>query len=229
MGFFKFLKREKKEAVDELDLPPAPPPLEGFEENLPDFPNLPDFDEQKISIKPEDMPKFDFLEEEEKMPDLSKEEPIPDLESVQEMEQNQIPSIAAPEIHQREPIMPQLPEDILPKPIPIKAEPEEQLHTEQQSMEIESHPKAERKLFAHEKRPYRMSAAKTVYVRVDKFKATLGSVNIIRNDLRKSEEALMKLETIKISKDRSFDKVKSSLEDLQKKLIFIDKTLFKGE
>ena len=49
-----------------------------------------------------------------------------------------------------------------------------------------------------------------------------------RNDLRKSEEALMKFENIKNAKDKSFDKVKSSLEDLQKKLIFIDKTLFKG-
>lgn len=224
MGFFKFLKREKKGAVDELDLPPAPPPLEGFEDNLPDFPNLPDFDEQKISIKPEDMPKFEFPEEEENMPDLDKEEPVPDLAPVQDMEEKPIPSIAAPEIPQREPIMLQLPEDILPKPIPVKAEPEEQ-----PPMEIETHPKAERKLFVHEKRLHRMSVAKTVYVRVDNFKATLGSVNIIRNDLRKSEEALMKLETIKISKDRSFDKVKSSLEDLQKKLIFIDKTLFKGE
>ena len=70
---------------------------------------------------------------------------------------------------------------------------------------------------------------KTIYIRIDNFKATLGSINIVRSDLRKSEEALNKLETLKSSKDRSFDKVKVSIDDLQKKLIFIDKTLFKGE
>ena len=83
-----------------------------------------------------------------------------------------------------------------------------------------------RRLFAHEKR---REIPKTIYVRVDNFKATLGSINIVRSDLRKSEEALTKLENIKSSKDKSFDKIKSSLDDLQKKLIFIDKTLFKGD
>ena len=68
-----------------------------------------------------------------------------------------------------------------------------------------------------------------MYVRVDKFKAALQNIGIIRGNLRKSEEAVMKLENIKNAKDRSFDKVKSSLDDLQKKLIFVDKTLFKGE
>src|SRR5437773_1236800 len=50
MGFFKFLKREKKGNIDELDLPPAPPPLEGFDDKdsdfgkgqMPDFPNFDD-------------------------------------------------------------------------------------------------------------------------------------------------------------------------------------------
>ena len=52
---------------------------------------------------------------------------------------------------------------------------------------------------------------------------------MIRSDLRKSEEALLKLEQMKGAKDRSYDKFKASLDDLQKKLIFIDKTLFKGD
>ena len=51
----------------------------------------------------------------------------------------------------------------------------------------------------------------------------------MRSDLKKSEEVLNKLEGIKNSKDKSFDKMRASLDDLQKKLIFIDKTLFKGE
>ena len=51
----------------------------------------------------------------------------------------------------------------------------------------------------------------------------------VEQELKKSEELIMKLESIKNSKDKSFDKMKSSLEDLQHKLIFIDKTLFEGD
>ena len=66
VGFFKFLKRDKEQGNDaELDLPPAPPPLEGFEDdknvNFPEFP--------QISAPKDDDFKFDFPEE-DKMPDL---------------------------------------------------------------------------------------------------------------------------------------------------------------
>ena len=41
MGFFKFLGREKTKDLNELDLPPAPPPIEGFEDdNVGDFPDI---------------------------------------------------------------------------------------------------------------------------------------------------------------------------------------------
>ncbi len=69
----------------------------------------------------------------------------------------------------------------------------------------------------------------SLYVRVDKFKIALDHINVIRSDLRKSEEDVMKLEGLKREKDKSFDRFKLSLDDLQKKLIFVDKTLFKGE
>jgi len=86
-----------------------------------------------------------------------------------------------------------------------------------------------RSLFAHRAPARQRPAARTVYVRVEDFKAMLGTINIIRNDLRKSDEALMKLENIKNSKDKSFDRIKLHLDDLQKKLIFVDKTLFEEE
>src|SRR3989338_8685683 len=60
VGFLKFLKREKKQEVSEdFDLPPEPPPMEGFEgkeHEMPDF--------GKISA-PDDFPKFDFPENDE--------------------------------------------------------------------------------------------------------------------------------------------------------------------
>ena len=74
-----------------------------------------------------------------------------------------------------------------------------------------------------------MRTRREVYVRIDSFKAVLDNINMIRSSARKSDESVIRLEGIKNSKDRAFDRVKSSLADLQKKLIFIDKTLFKGD
>ena len=200
MGFLKFLKRERKGDV-ELDLPPAPPPLEGFEESLPELPELPDI--EKISA-PEDF-KFDFPEDKE-MTDFGRED----------MEYTPVPDF------------PEVPEEAMPSASMQAAaqEPEEEFQQQTESLDIT--PKPEKRLFAHEQERM-LPTRSTIYVRVDKFKATLGSINIVRNDLRKSDGSLTKLETIKSSKDKSFDKVKLSLDDLQKKLIFIDKTLFKGE
>ena len=91
-------------------------------------------------------------------------------------------------------------------------------------------PRIERRLFRQEKRIAKeISSRREAYVRVDRFRATLQNIGMIKGNLRKSEEILIKLENIKNAKDMSFDKVKSSLDDLQRKLIFVDKTLFKGE
>ena len=227
MGFLKFLKRGKRESLDELDLPPAPPPLEGFEENLPELPELPDF-EEKISAPEHGMEeemKFDFPEAqdlgkedfpgmnfpEERIADSSETPKFPDFQEIEE--KPPISYIRAP--------MPQAPQPV----IPAVSEPQQEPEEEKPGFAPEF-PRMGRRLFAHEKR---REIPKTIYVRVDNFKATLGSINIVRSDLRKSEEALMKLENIKNSKDKSFDKIRTSLDDLQKKLIFIDKTLFKGD
>lgn len=228
MGFLKFLKRGKKESLDELDLPPAPPPLEGFEENLPELPELPDF-EEKISAPEHEMGKemkFDFPEN---APDFSKDDfPRMDLPEEKIADSGEMPEFPDfPEFEEKLPVPPvRAPMPQVSQPaIPAVSEPQQEPEEEKPSFATEF-PRMGRRLFAHEKR---REIPRTIYVRVDNFKATLGSISLIRSDLRKSEEALMKLENIKNSKDKSFDKVRASLDDLQKKLIFIDKTLFKGE
>ncbi len=212
MGFLKFLKREKKEGLDELDLPPEPPPLEGFHENLPELPEFPDIGKDISGM--EYIPKFDFPEKEAQgfqgFPDDEAQMPL--LEDAPE------PADAAPLISEPAPQIPQSMAELQQVQQAPTLMPHERQKTER------------RKLFAHEETGVSgIPIGKTIYIKVDRFKATLGSINIVRNDLRKSEEALAKLETIKAAKDRSFEKIKSSLDDLQKKLIFVDKTLFKGD
>ena len=220
MGFLKFLKREKKDTLDELDLPPAPPPLEGFEDNMPELPDFPDFGEEKISAPKEDMADFNFPEEEQSIPE-SKENTM-EFPSFPEIEEKPMPAI--PPIR----ITTQIPESIsMPQ---LELEPEQEEIAEEQPMPSDTYPKMAGRLFSQEKRILReRPSAKTIYVSVDNFKATLGSINMVRSNLRKSEEALVKLESIKNATDKSFDKMKSLLDDLQRKLIFVDKTLFKDE
>lgn len=213
MGFLKFLKKEKKEdSFHELDLPPAPPSLEGFED---DAQKLSDF--QDIDDKPQsedDMPKFDFdiPEDDKKMPEFPS---FPELDDVHGI----IPPVTAPPMQPSSKIPPQLPE------------------MEQEEPEVHDIPAKPKGLFREEgdlldkKQDFGqlIKRGRTIYVRVDKFKSALGNINMIRNDLKKSEDALMKLENMKNAEYKSFDTMKSSIEDLQKKFIFVDKTLFKGD
>ncbi len=208
VGFLKFLKREKKEE-DELDLPPAPP-LHQTETD--DF----SFDDKEFGLDLPDMPDLKEPEPKLDIPDFGMEQDelpsLPDIEP-------QIPPIRAPFAAE-----PQIPEPVpTPPPVPIVEPEPATLQPEPEEVVMPKH-----RIFAREKR-YERPARREVYVKIDKFRAVLENINTIRGDLRKSEELLMKLENLKNAKDRSFDKVKSSLGDLQKKLIFADRTLFKGE
>ena len=70
---------------------------------------------------------------------------------------------------------------------------------------------------------------RNIFIRVEDFRNALGSIAVIRRDLKNSDENLSKMEHMKASKEKHYDKLKSSLADIERKLIFIDKSLFKGE
>ena len=65
--------------------------------------------------------------------------------------------------------------------------------------------------------------------RFEKFKEIRRGINVARNDLKKAGEVLMKLMDMKDVKDKEFNKWKGTMEDIQKKMVFIDKNLFKGD
>ena len=210
MGFLKFLKREKKEdALESLDLPPAPPSMDDFDDKLPEMPEFPELNEK---IPAPEFPKFDFNEE--KIPQMDDKLASQDFP---EMEEDTVPiePISMPQGNATQP---------LPQPMPEH----EEIASQQEEMQLSEPIKTERRLFRHKIRRESLGR-KEVYVRVDKFKAMLQSISMMRSDLRKSEEALLKLENIKNAKDRSYERVKSSISDLQNKLIFVDKTLFRGD
>ena len=238
MGFFKFLKRDKEQGNDaELDLPPAPPPLEGFEDdknaNFPEFP--------QISAPKDDDFKFDFPEE-DKMPDLGKDEGMPafpdfddfDKEPQESEDTHQpvsVPNMNMPPAQKMVPAFnpaPQMPrQDLSASDYQRASSPiTPSIAVSELSQSPQSQPSQQAP--RHKAHEMAIRSNQSLYVRVDKFKIALDHINVIRSDLRKSEIDLMKLEGLKHEKDSSFEKFKSLLDDLQKKLIFIDKTLFKG-
>ena len=219
MGFFKFLKKDKKEGNDaELDLPPAPPPLEGFEDDKnSDFPEFP-----QISAPKDDDFKFDFPQD-DKMPDLGKDGELPDFPDLEDLDK--VPSanpqpVSVSSMQQAPKMMPSFNQTPIPR---------QEFNAPASQPAVQANPAAPTQAIPKHRGPERIvRSGESFYVRVDRFKIALDHINVIRSDLKKSEVDLMKLEGLKQEKDKSLDKFRLSLDDLQKKLIFVDKTLFKG-
>ena len=230
MGFFKFLKRGKKESLDDLDLPPLPPLKNShgnldidadFGQELPDFPEFPDLDKELGADSNGELPKLDFPEHDELSWTPQKYGQKPSFGNLPQSDDEPVTDDNAAED-----------QDLTSYsiPTPVQESKQEIAEPELKLPLAGSYPKSSGRLFSQEKKALRDSpAGKTIYLKVDDFKAMLGTITIVRNDLKKTEGYLSKLENLKSAKDSSFDKVKLSLDDLQKKLIFIDKTLFKGE
>jgi len=67
---------------------------------------------------------------------------------------------------------------------------------------------------------------KPVFVEVDSFKGLLDDVNKMRSSLSGSKDGFGTIEGLRMEQDKQLNKWKSQLEDLQRKLIFIDRSLF---
>ena len=221
MGLFDAFKKKDRKKQEDLDLPPPPPSFDGMSDGLPDFPELDDNPRQ--GAMPSGMKSqnddFDFSKEQEiddmKMPEFPE---TPDIEDsmdaitaphddsnikdfdIDEDSDSDNSQYAAPKI-------PQLQTKAQYAKSPVQG----------QNMNMRAAPS----------KP--IVASGTTYLKVDDFRLMLGTISSARSEIRRSEENLVKLENLKISKDKSFDKIKASLEDIQKKLIFMDKTIFKGE
>ncbi|HLG23549.1 MAG TPA: hypothetical protein VI564_01320, partial [Candidatus Nanoarchaeia archaeon] len=192
----------------EGDLPPSVPAQQEAEPQMPDFPQLPDFEElhePNMDIPPISMPEGD----------LEADHNYQDYSISQQPEQEQTADLQSLDDDFEMPQIPKQP--ILSKP----AVPDIQQVPKSQVVE-------KRRLFAPRENVTESSQPESLYIRVDKFKDILGNVNVIRTDLKKYENSLGNLQDINNSKNNSSEKIKAMLNDLQKKIIFIDRTLFKG-
>jgi hypothetical protein len=65
-----------------------------------------------------------------------------------------------------------------------------------------------------------------IFVDIESFRRMLGDIDTIKNDIKASEMIIQHLNEIKNSKDKELDRWRSSLEDMQRKLNYVDKVLF---
>ena len=214
MGFLKFLKRDKSKDLDmdfdNFDVPPMPPGMEekGFE----DLPEMPDSDKPFSGIEEEKTPVSQIEIPPLQQPTDMQEpvfrpskgfKPMGSIKNDFEMEEPQEP-------------MPQIKENTSEiEPEPMRASPYERFSR----VAI----REERSVLKHK------DAKGPIFMRVDKFKNVLRNISEIRGGLKVSNEILSKLNEMDANAEKDFEKWKNVLTDLQKKLVFVDKTLFKGD
>ena len=239
LGFLKFLKRDKGkepdlglENVDDLDVPPPPPDFAtGSMEDgnkLPEFPELtempentkdsfPEFEEEPL---PELEPKLAGPElkpsESEVFPELKPDVGIQDIGQNPMMSSKPRPLFGAQNLPEQKPAFqaPRTPEIISQRPKQPEITPYQKFESDavRQERDVLSHKQT--------KGP--------VYIRVEKFRDILGGMSTIRNNVKIAEQSITRLNEIDENRDKVFDRWHNVMMDMQKKLIFVDKTLFKG-
>jgi hypothetical protein len=70
---------------------------------------------------------------------------------------------------------------------------------------------------------------KPLYVLVDHYKAVIEELSESRNLLKNSEDILFRLNEMKNESDKKYEQWRMQMEDIQRKLIFVDKSLFEGD
>lgn len=68
-----------------------------------------------------------------------------------------------------------------------------------------------------------------VYVKVDEYRDVLDALNVIRSKLNKAKTTLNKLHELKNKEDNELQYWENALTDVDKKVDYIDKSLFEPE
>ncbi len=207
------------EELKELELPPPPVkkkrrfffrkpkkvaeklPLPSIEEELPPLPPLPE-EEKELPPLPE------IEEEIPPMPPLPKEEEFPEIPPVPETEE-EIP--AMPPLPEKVPTLPELEREIHFTPLKPTPPPERPVREP---------------LRPKEPLPEEGISIRKKFITIDDFKQIQNNITNTKSTLKDIHFYLSELEEHK-KMDRKYLELNNSLQDIQKKLVFVDKTLFK--
>jgi len=68
---------------------------------------------------------------------------------------------------------------------------------------------------------------KPVFVKMEMFQSIINELNLIKNVAKESDDAIARVGDFAQDQEKEFNKWQSQLADIQKKLIFVEKTMFK--
>ncbi len=220
MGLFSFNKKEVKPIQNmDLDIPPPPPKIgleEGeeklqepideelaFSSKIPKPPSKP----KQIDIEP--LPQKTF--EEDKPPDLS--ELLPSKPK-KEKKPFFLFRKKKKELPKEEFQFPEIPEE--PETI------EEPISTGELE-KVKLTPKEEPKEVKPQERE---GTLKHKFLSLDEFRSLSNTLNHIKEELKNSNTAFLKIDEIIKNKDKKYGEWDSCMEDIQRKIMFVNNTLF---
>ena len=214
MTFLKFLEKDKKRDARPGAKPSLPPlprlePIRETKKFAKKFPTAP---------KPgKEMPLFPEIPKSvpPPQPPIPKELPSPFIEEIKDV------GMEAP----RPAVKPVMARSS-PPPLPAFPETKRKIGAE----EIASIERMESREVGKERKELRelkkRHPTKTIFVEINDFKELLEDLGDVREHLNEHEAILDKLMSIKNETDKHYDKWNAHLNDLQRKLLFIDKTIF---
>ncbi|MBW2975918.1 hypothetical protein KY347_00570 [Candidatus Woesearchaeota archaeon] len=228
MGFLKFLKRDKGREPDfelgDLDMPPPPPDFDkedfGGRAEFPNAPKMPKAEEPFSEAEEKPFMGGKFPEEEYGAG--LKTGPMPAFPKLKGDIQVKAPG----PIPRLKPMF-----SAQPKPVFERIPLEEELKLEAPKVEI-----PEIKLYREDKPgfkeervvPKRKETGGPIFIRVDNFRDIITKINTMKNDSKIAVHSIEKLNEANLNMEKIFESWHGVMNDLQKKLVFMDNTLFKG-
>ena len=71
-----------------------------------------------------------------------------------------------------------------------------------------------------------LTLRKPIFVYLEQYQEMINEVSIMQNTLKEGDDSLSRISEFKEDEDKEFKKWEAQLKDMQRKLIFVDKTLF---
>ena len=218
MALFGFLKKERKGA-----LPPPPPPL------MDELPPLPSLELEQPPAPTMPMPPApEEINEPFTLPELpSIEEPrLPSEERLQtaQREEIEIPVVTA--------------EEALPEPQEVEERYHEPLVVQDRTMQARTfrgQPNVEERTFTQEVKRLaepRLPIKKqegTVFISVADYQDIMEHMTKTQQNIEESEQLLARLGELTNTEESLLDEWRGHLEDMEKKLSYVDQVIFEGE
>ena len=218
MGFLKFLKRDsasKINTLENLDMPPPPPEDMSLESKddlgpLPQFPEM----EDPFAAKEYATTELDSLDNK---PQFHEDVPIPMKEEPMDASVFEPPKSA---------------KSLFDKPQKQRKETMRPLRNDQPySHSTSQYDETSRQAFSEERDllDHKRAGKGPVYVRIDRFRNVFDGISSVRTLLKKTSDSIQLTMDKEMSRDRDYDKLKGAVIDVQKKLLFVEQTIFKGD